>query len=181
MDTATTSATIVDGYARGLLEVFRAHDDVEALVDEFYQAANGIDANAELRQTLTDPRVPVERKTAILAELLGRRASLPVFAGLGLVVSSGQAKHLVEVGSRLAELVAQSEEAVVAEVRSAVDLTAEQVERLSAALGRATGRKVEVKVIVDPSLVGGIVTKIGDTVFDGSVKSQLDELREQWG
>jgi F-type H+-transporting ATPase subunit delta len=55
------------------------------------------------------------------------------------------------------------------------------VARLEERLSAATGKRVQVTVIVDPSVVGGVVTKIGDTVFDGSVKSRLDELREQWG
>jgi len=181
MDTATAPARLVDGYARGLLEIFRAEGDADALVDEFYRAAHAVEAAEELRETLSDPRIPVEKKTAIVVELLGPRASRPVVAGVGLVIAGGQGKHLTGVASRLAELAAASEGTVVAEVRSAAELTDEQVRRLEEALGRATGRRVEAKVVVDPDLVGGIVTKIGDTVFDGSVKSQLDELREQWG
>ena len=179
METATT--VTIDGYARAVLQVFRAEGEVDALVDAFYQAAHALDERVELREALTDPRLPVERKLAVLEDLLAGRLARPVVAGLGLVVAAGHGKHLVEVASRLAELVAEEEGAAVAEVRSAVELTEDQIERLRAALARATGREVEVKVVVDPALIGGVVAKIGDTVFDGSVKSQLDELREQWG
>ena len=65
----------------------------------------------------------------------------------------------------------------VAEVRSAVPLTDDQRDRLAAALGQATGKQVEVKVIVDPTVLGGIVTQVGDTVIDGSVRHRLDQLR----
>jgi F-type H+-transporting ATPase subunit delta len=66
----------------------------------------------------------------------------------------------------------------MAEVRSAVPLDAERRTRLADALSKATGRQVEVKVVVDPGVVGGAVAMVGDEVFDGSVRSRLRELRE---
>jgi F-type H+-transporting ATPase subunit delta len=65
----------------------------------------------------------------------------------------------------------------VAEVRSAVELTADQQDRLAKALNAATGKQVTIKVIVDPSVLGGIVAQVGDTVIDGSVRSRLEQLR----
>jgi F-type H+-transporting ATPase subunit delta len=65
----------------------------------------------------------------------------------------------------------------VAEVRSAIDLNDDQRKRLAEALGQATGKQVEVKVVVDPSVLGGIVAQVGDTVIDGSVRGRLDQLK----
>jgi F-type H+-transporting ATPase subunit delta len=65
----------------------------------------------------------------------------------------------------------------VAEVRSAIDLTDDQKSRLADALGKATGKQVEVKVIIDPSVQGGIVAQVGDTVIDGSIRRRLDQLK----
>jgi F-type H+-transporting ATPase subunit delta len=67
----------------------------------------------------------------------------------------------------------------VAEVRSATPLEAKQRTALAEALGKATGKKVELKVLVDPSVIGGVVAKVGDTVIDGSVKRRLEKLKEQ--
>ena len=66
----------------------------------------------------------------------------------------------------------------MAEARSAVNLTEDQRQRLAAALGKATGKEVEVKVIVDPRVMGGIVTQIGDIVIDGTVRHRLERLRK---
>ncbi len=85
------------------------------------------------------------------------------------------------IASRVAELAAAEEGTAVAEVRSAVPLDDEQVARIAAALSDATGKTVQVKAVTDPSMIGGIVAQVGDTVFDGSVKSRFDDLREQWG
>ena len=65
----------------------------------------------------------------------------------------------------------------MAEVRSAIPLTDDQKSRLADALGQATGKQVEVKVIVDPSIKGGLVAQVGDTVIDGSVRRRLEQLR----
>ena len=65
----------------------------------------------------------------------------------------------------------------MAEVRSAVALTDDQRERLAAALANATGKQVELKVVVDPSVLGGLVATVGDTVIDGSVRTRLDQLK----
>jgi F-type H+-transporting ATPase subunit delta len=66
---------------------------------------------------------------------------------------------------------------VVAEVRSSIELTEDQRTRLAAAIQKATGKSVDVTVIVDPTVLGGIVTTVGDTVIDGSVKSRLEQLK----
>ena len=73
---------------------------------------------------------------------------------------------------------AKARQREVAEVRSAVDLTDDQRQRLATALTSATGKDVEVKVVVDPTVMGGVVATIGDTVIDGSVRHRLDQLRE---
>ncbi len=85
------------------------------------------------------------------------------------------------IASRVAALAAAAEGSLVAEVRSAVPLDDEQIARIGKALSDATGKEIQVKAITDPSVIGGIVAQVGDTVFDGSVKSRFDDLRDQWG
>jgi F-type H+-transporting ATPase subunit delta len=74
---------------------------------------------------------------------------------------------------------AESKDAAVAEVRSAVALTADQQDRLRAALANATGRNVDLKVNVDPSVLGGLVATVGDTIIDGSIRTRLDQLKSR--
>ena len=89
-------------------------------------------------------------------------------------------RELPSVVDRLMELQAARGEKVVAQVRSAVALSDEQKSRLASALAKNTGKQVEVVVIVDPSVLGGLVTQIGDTVIDGSVRQRLSQLRESF-
>ena len=93
-------------------------------------------------------------------------------------MKAGHVRDLVGTFEWLAELAAQERGRRVAEVRSAVELDESERLRLSAALQRTAGHPVEVRVQVDPSVIGGMTVAIGDTVIDGSVRHRLDQLRE---
>jgi F-type H+-transporting ATPase subunit delta len=95
-----------------------------------------------------------------------------------LVVSQNRVSDLPAIAGAVAEAAASSRDRAVAEVRSAVPLDAETVSRLTASLGRATGKDVEVKVIVDPSVIGGIVARVGDTVIDGTIAKRVESVRQ---
>jgi F-type H+-transporting ATPase subunit delta len=98
-----------------------------------------------------------------------------------MVVGTGRSHELTAIIGELVRLSAAEGNKELAEVRSAVALTDDQKERLADALGKATGKKVEVKVVVDPSVLGGLVAQVGDTVIDGSIRARLDQLRESIG
>ncbi|MBW3548742.1 MAG: ATP synthase F1 subunit delta [Actinobacteria bacterium] len=168
----------VDGYATAMFEVARVEGSLDEVEDELFRFARTLEGNEDLRSVLTDDAVPAERRRAVVADLLGDRAS-PVTANLvSLVVGAGRARDLPAIIDRLVQRAAAEHDKVVAEVRSAVALDEDQRERLAEALGRATGKSVEVKVVVDPSVLGGLVARVGDTVIDGTVRTRLDQLRE---
>jgi F-type H+-transporting ATPase subunit delta len=181
MDNATAQGTYVDHYASALWSIAGAEADPSAAADEIFRAAQGLSGHAELIETLGDPRIPGERKQGIVDDILSGHASKVTVAAMSLIVGVGQAKNLGAIASRVAELAADAEGEVVAEVRAAIELDAGQIERLTAALSAATGKRVQVKAVVDPSVIGGLVAKVGDTVLDGSVQHRFSELREQWG
>ncbi len=179
MENETAQASYVERYASALLDIATAEG--EGVADEIYRAALALAGNAELIDVLADSRIPTERKQGIIDDLLGTRASKITVAAITFLIAAGQARHLGDIAKKLAELAAEAEGEVVAEVRAPLDLDADQIDRLSAALSKATGKRVQVKVIVDPSVIGGVVAKVGDTVLDGSVQNRFAELREQWG
>jgi F-type H+-transporting ATPase subunit delta len=128
---------------------------------------------------LSDASLPAERRVAVVEDLLGAKALRVSVALVVLVVAAGRAGELPEIVDRFVELAAAEHRRAVAEVRSAVALTPEQTERLREALNRATGKDVELKVVVDPSVLGGVVARVGDVVIDGSVRRRLEQLKEQ--
>jgi F-type H+-transporting ATPase subunit delta len=94
-------------------------------------------------------------------------------------VDAGQARRIGGIAEELAREAAHRSERTLAEVRAAVPLSDRQRERLADALTRATGHPVELKVDVDPSVVGGVVARVGDEVFDGSLASRLTEAKQR--
>lgn len=167
----------IDGYAKAIVELGRAEGELDRVETELYSVARAMESSRELRDTLTDPRIPYDRKKAIIDDLVGGRAASVTVNALGLVVAQDRAADLPAIADRLSGMAAASAGKEIAAVRSAVPLDDATVARLAAALTRATGIPVEVRVVVDPSLVGGIVAQVGDTVFDGSVRRRLDTLK----
>ena len=169
----------IRGYARAMFSVAEAEDALDEVEDELFRFARALESEHELRDALTDPRLPAERKRAVLAEVLGERSNPATLNLLGFVIDQGRARDLGAIVDELVALAAEQRQSAVAEVRTAVPLDAGHRDRLAEALERATGRKVELKVVVDPTVVGGVVAKVGDQVIDGSVRRRLELARER--
>jgi len=168
----------INGYAQGIFEMARAEGNLERVEDELLSVARAVETAPELRSNLTDPQLPLEKKHGIIDELLDGRASSLTVGVIQLLVGQGRASELPAIATAVAAAAAASRDKELAEVRSAVPLDDETVDRIAAALGRATGRTVEVKVVVDPDLIGGVVARVGDTVIDGSIAKRMDSLRQ---
>ena len=169
----------VEAYANALLEVSRAEGHLADIQDELFRFARTFEGSDELRTALTDPALPRERRIAVVEDLLGGKALQTSAALATFIVAAGRAGELPAIVDRFVELAAAEQRRAVAEVRSAIELTPEQTDKLREALNRATGKDVEVKVVVDPSVLGGVVARVGDLVIDGSVRHRLEQLREQ--
>jgi len=168
----------IDAYAAALFEVAKAEGSLETVEEELFRVARTLEANDELRTTLSDQAIPGERRQRIVEELLGPRASPVTTALVSFVVGAGRSRDLPAIIDALVRKAAEERAEAVAEVRSAVPLTQDQRQRLAEALSRATGKRVSVKVVVDPSVLGGVVAQVGDTVIDGSVRHRLEVLKE---
>ena len=168
----------IEAWAQALLEIAQAEVHLCEVEDELFRFARIIEGNDELRMALSNPGQPAERRAAIVDELLENRSLQMTRAIAAFIVGAGRGHDLPAIVARFVELAAQSREHEVAEVRSAVPLDDAQVQRLAQALGRATNKNIEVRVVVDPTLLGGIVATIGDTVIDGTVRHRLEQLKE---
>ncbi len=167
-----------DAYAAALIQVAKAEGSLDAVEDELFRFARGLEANDELNMTLSDMTIPLDRREAIVADLLENKVSPITVALIQFVLAAGRGSDLVEIIDRLVEAAAEERLEVMGEVRAAMPLSDEQQQRLAAALSRATGKRVSVKVVVDPSVIGGLVARVGDVVFDGTVRHRLEQLRE---
>jgi F-type H+-transporting ATPase subunit delta len=171
--------TRVEAYAQAFLQIAGAEGRADHVEDDLFRFARALEANEELRSALTDRSLPAERRIAVVEELMGR-AALPTSVGLlSMVVGADRANELPDIVDRYLELSAAHRQHEIAEVRTAVPLDDGLQERLARALSESTGKQVEVKVIVDPSVLGGVVARIGDTVIDGTVRRRLEQLKER--
>ena len=167
-------------YADAVASVARAEGNLELVSDELFRVARALEGSDELRMTLSDRQIPAARRQQIVEDLLGGQASETTTAMVSMIVAVGRSSDLGRIAQEAVELNARERGRSVAEVRTAVALTDDQVERLAAALRAATGHQVDIKVIVDPSVMGGVVATIGDEVIDGSVRHRLSQLRDSF-
>ncbi len=169
----------VEGYASALVAFASAEDQLDRVPDELFAVGQAVSNNDSLRETLTDRSIPASRRIGVLEDLLASEASPVTLNLVSLLVGAGRGADIPEIAEEtLAQAAAQRGEAV-AEVRSAIPLSDEQVQRLAAALTRASGRNVSVQVVIDPDVLGGIAAQIGDTVYDGSVRTRLENMKER--
>lgn len=171
------SADRVEAYAAALFTVALSEGSLETVEEELFRVARTFEGNDELRRSLTDEAIPVERRQGIVEDLLGERAHPTTTSLVSFVVGAGRARDLPAIVDKLVELAADQRAQAVAEVRSAIPLDDDVRQRLADALSKATGRDVSVKIVVDPSILGGIVAHVGEIVIDGSVRHRLEQLK----
>ena len=169
----------IEGYAKALFEIARAEGTLDEVEDELFRFARSFEASDELRTALTDEMIPAAKRQAIVEDLLGGKATSTTTQLVSMVVGSGRGRDLPAIVDKLVARASSSKHLEVAEVRSAVALTDDQQDRLKAALANATGKQVTLKVVVDPSVLGGLVATVGDTVIDGTVRTRVEQLKSR--
>jgi F-type H+-transporting ATPase subunit delta len=169
----------IEGYARALFEIARAEGTLDEVEDELFRFARSYESSDALRTTLGDEQIPVAKRQAIVEDLLDGKSTSTTTQLVSMVIGSGRARDLPAIVDKLVARASSAKNLEVAEVRSAVALTDDQQTRLAAALVNATGKQLNVKVVVDPSILGGLVATVGDTVIDGSVRTRIDQLKSR--
>jgi F-type H+-transporting ATPase subunit delta len=176
-----TSRTAANRYARALFDV-ALHEKIELAAIE--QQLSSFDAlmteHPTLKQVLLNPAVPTPRKRSAVVALTARASLLPVVAKLLVLLADRDRLSLLpDLLAGYRERMRAHQNVVSAEVTTAVPLAADRVDAINHGLARATGRSVNLSTRVDPSLLGGVVAKIGSIVYDASVTGQLRRLRQQ--
>ncbi len=166
------------GYAARVLQELAGAGEVDEVEDELFRFARILDGNLALRSALADPQAPVTTRREVVDALLAGRVHDATLRLVGYVLSAGQQRDLVGTFEALAALAAEERGRRLAEVRSAVEIDDAERERLARALGRLVERPVDVRVVIDPAVVGGALVTVGDLVIDGTVRLRLERLRD---
>lgn len=166
-------------YALALYEEARARGAAEAVDADVAALGEALAASRDLRTALTSPVVARTKKEAIVARLFGDRLHPLVTRFLLLLIKKEREALAVEAVAAYAALRDAREGVVEARVTAARPLSADEAEGLRRSIEAKAGGSVRLRLEVDPSLVGGLVVRVGDRVYDGSLRHQLGLLREQ--
>ncbi|HZY27878.1 MAG TPA: F0F1 ATP synthase subunit delta [Jiangellaceae bacterium] len=173
-----TSATEEFGVAAHLAA---AHERgrLDAVQDEVFRFGQIVQGDPDLRTALLDQAAPARSRRELVRRLLEDKASPETLRLVEQVVLGRRDRKLEEALERIGELAAERRHRRVAVVRVAAPLSSEHRERLERALSAQAGRAVQLNVVVEPGLVGGLKVEIGDDVVDGTVRSRLADLQRR--
>ena len=174
-----TNRTAATRYARALLEVaLTEHADLSRIESELTGFADLLRQHRDLEKVLVNPAVPTPRKAATVAELLKHAQYLgPVAKLLKLLAERDRLVLLPDLVAAYSERLMDLKKVVRAEVTTAAPLAGDRAKTIEQSLARATGRTVVLSTRVDASIVGGMVARIGSTVYDASITTHLERLK----
>jgi F-type H+-transporting ATPase subunit delta len=176
-----TNKTAATRYARALLDVAvkeksdlqRIEQDLAAFVDLFTQ-------HPTLAKVLLNPAIPVQRKQATVAELIARLGTSPILARLiALLAERDRLVLLPEMLASYRERLLDHQNVVRAEVTTAIPLGPDRTQAIERGLAQLTGRTVTLATKVDAAIIGGVIARIGSTVYDGSITTQLQKMKQR--
>jgi len=176
-----TNKTAAARYSRALLEVsIKERGDLQQIERQLAAFVDLLTQHPALAKVLLNPAIPVQRKQATVAELISRLGTPPVLAKLiALLAERDRLVLLPDLLASYRERLLDHQHVVRAEVTTAVPLADDRTQAIERALARLTGRTVTLATKVDPAIIGGVVARIGSTVYDGSVTRQLEKMKER--
>jgi len=175
------SGSVARRYARAVLLIGQQHNNYDMLASEIDRLAATYDKSADLRAMLENPAFTVAQRQAVVDELSRRlMLSKTVYHLVSLLLERGRMSQLPGIARNLRVLVDEQAGRVRAKVTSARPLEPAAEARIALAIGKTTGRAVLLEKRVDPALLGGLVTQVGDLVYDGSLATELQQLRDRW-
>ena len=176
-----TNRTAATRYARALLDVsVKEKGDLPRIEQDLAAFVNLFTAHPTLEKVFLNPAVPVARKQATAAELTARLGTSPVLTRLiALLAERDRLVLLPELLASYRERLLEHQKVVRAEVTTAAPLAADRAQAIERGLAQLTGLTVSLATRVDPSIIGGVVARIGSTVYDGSVTTQLQKMKRR--
>jgi F-type H+-transporting ATPase subunit delta len=165
-------------YANALADIALVQGAGEPAAKQLQEFGAAYGQSAELRTFLASPAVTIEAKHAVIDKLIARLGASKIIRNFLFVIADHRRTQLLpEITATFQQVIRQRQGVAEAEISSAVELNAAQKKEMAATLARLIGKKVETKYSLDPALLGGAVVRIGDTIYDGSLRGRLNEMR----
>jgi F-type H+-transporting ATPase subunit delta len=165
-------------YANALADIALAQGAAEPASKQLREFGAAYAQSAELRTFLASPAVSIEAKHAVIEKIAARLGASKIIRNFLFVLADHRRTLLIpEVIGAFQQVIRERQGVAEAEISSAVELSAAQKKEMAATLARLTGKAIETKYAIDAGLLGGAVVRIGDTIYDGSLRSRLNEMR----
>ena len=175
-----SNETVARRYATALADVVVKSGEIQTVQSELRQWEMLVSSNAEIQNVFSSPAIAHLSKENVLNQLIARANPSKTSANfLRVLVRNGRLMDLAQINEKFASVLEERSGVVSASITSAREMPADEREGLKRNLEKLTGRRVNINFSIDENIIGGVVTRIGSTVYDGSVRTQLENLREQ--
>jgi F-type H+-transporting ATPase subunit delta len=170
--------TVARRYASALADVVLERGEAAEVQEELVSWEKMLRANPMLEEVLRNPTIALDKKRAVLTKLIDRAKPRPTTANfLKVLLQNQRLTELGEINKKFAEILDERAGMVAATVTTARSVPENAQQSLHAKLLTLTGKKVRINFATDPELIGGLVTRIGSTVYDGSVRNHLQQIK----
>ncbi|CAN5645862.1 F0F1 ATP synthase subunit delta [soil metagenome] len=172
--------TVARRYASALADVVVKSGETQAVQNELKTWEQMITSNNQLQEVFSSPAIAHLNKEKVLENLLEKSKPNKTTANfLRVLLRNNRLTELKEINERFDSVIAERSGQVTAKVVSARSLSESEKSEIQTGLEKLTGKKVDIKYETDENIIGGVVTTIGSTVYDGSVKTQLENLKKE--
>jgi F-type H+-transporting ATPase subunit delta len=175
---ATKQSTTARRYAEAAFELATRDKALDAYAEGLDMAAS-VAGQGDALDVLRNPARPLRQRTDLVDSLLASRVPEPILKLVGLLVERGRIDRLPNVAAEYRRMLNEQNGVVEALAKTAMPLSADETAALEKKVATMTGRTVDLKVEIDESLIGGITVRVGDTLYDASVRGRLERLRER--
>ncbi len=175
-----SAETVARRYAAALADVVIKTGETNSVKTELKTWEQMISSNSQLLEAFSNPSIAQENKEKVLESLLAKTVPTKTTANfLRILLRNSRLTEISEINERFDSILDERSGIVSAQITSANPLSDSEKKELETNLNKVTGKKVSPNYIVDESIIGGIITRIGSTVYDGSIKTKLEELKQE--
>ena len=167
----------VDSFSKGIVEIISSSKNAERVENEILQVFNALSKSSEALDVFRNFGIPIEKKIEAVNVLLDKRVLPMTLDLITLSISQGHGDNLSDIESSVANYIAEKRGASVAKVVTAVELDAKTQNSLKAALKKKIGTDVDLKIDIDPDVMGGLSVSVGERTFDGLISSKISEIK----
>lgn len=170
---------ISNRYAEALFSLAIENNEIDILAEQVHMIYDALCHDVEFFNLLNHPQISNEEKLSIIQNIFGDKVHNSIYGLLSVVFTKGREDELKNILFDFIEKVKEHKNIVEAEVVSAIPLTEEQILNIKTNLSKKLNKQVEMKLIVDTTLIGGLYIKVAGHVIDGSIKRHIDDMKKQ--